>query len=64
MEKLITFIILLLPEWERFWCQVELLVMMFWLAPLLTVEGIKVKMEEQKKLIDEEIEMYIMGEMI
>jgi hypothetical protein len=48
-------------SWEYFWCRIDLLLMIFGLFPLLVLEGIKVKMEEREKMIDKQIDMYIMG---
>jgi len=46
--------------WELFWCRIEMLLLLFGLFPLLTIEGIKVKMEEEKSRIN----LYIMGELV
>jgi hypothetical protein len=46
--------------WEYYWFRIDMILMLFLLFPLWTIEGIKTKLESEK---DNKINVYIMGEL-
>ena len=49
--------------WECYWFRIDMILMLFFMFPLWTIEGIKIHMEKIEVEKDKKINVYIMGEL-